>query len=384
MKICILISSLAPGGAQRVAVTLANHWLERGWEVSVLTLANPEQDFYKLDPRVRREALNLDRSSKHNLLRGLINNFHRVIAIRRALKDLRPDLVLGLMTEANVLLALARTGLPLVAIGSDRVSRRHESRISRTWKFMRWWTCRRLQAMVTLTRQHESWYRSRWPTLHVATIPNPVRYPLENLAPFLSPRLLKNAAGAERMILSVGRLSPQKGFDILLRAYSQVKNGHSGWILAIVGDGPERERLATLIERLGITDCAFLPGVAGNLGEWYESSDLYVLPSRYEGFPNVLLEAMSYGLPVLASDCETGPREIVHDEVDGILVPPEDEAALANALSRLMGDPVLREHLGRRAVRVRKQFSIESIAGKWDRLFGQVLPQGLPNTDVPD
>jgi len=113
----------------------------------------------------------------------------------------------------------------------------------------------------------------------------------------------------------------------------------------------------------------FLPGWIGNLGEWYERADLYVMSSRFEGFGNTLAEALSYGLAAVSFDCDTGPRDIIRHEVDGLLVPPENVARLSNALDRLMGDPVLRQSFGKRAIEVRERFSMERIAGMWEQLF---------------
>jgi glycosyltransferase involved in cell wall biosynthesis len=116
----------------------------------------------------------------------------------------------------------------------------------------------------------------------------------------------------------------------------------------------------------------FLPGLVGNIGEWYEQADLYVMSSRFEGFPNTLLEALSYGLPAVSFDCDTGPRDIIRHEVDGLLVSPGNVAALENALDRLMGDVALRQHFAKRAVEARERFSIERVAGMWETFFEEV------------
>jgi glycosyltransferase involved in cell wall biosynthesis len=117
----------------------------------------------------------------------------------------------------------------------------------------------------------------------------------------------------------------------------------------------------------------FMPGIAGNIGEWYARADLFVMTSRFEGFPNALAEALAYGLPAVSFDCDTGPRDIIRDGVDGLLVPPGDASGLEQALDRVMGNRELRMHMAGMAIDARKRFSIDRIAGMWEALF-EALP----------
>jgi len=175
----------------------------------------------------------------------------------------------------------------------------------------------------------------------------------------------------------VGRLHPDKGFDILLDAYARIAGRHPDWTLVILGEGPQRAALQAQIERLGLAGKVSMPGRAGNVGEWYDRADLYVLSSRVEGLSNTLLESMASGLAAVAFDCETGPREIVRDGEDGVLVrPAQDAAALAQALSRLMADPGTRARMAARAVQVRERFSAERILSRWQEVFDQVRDAG--------
>ena len=114
-------------------------------------------------------------------------------------------------------------------------------------------------------------------------------------------------------------------------------------------------------------------GRAGTGGEWYERADLYVMSSRFEGYPNTLAEAMAHGLAAVSFDCDTGPRDIIRHEVDGLLVPPGDVAALTAALDRLMDDATLRQQFAERAVDARRRFSMERIAGTWEDLFKEIM-----------
>src|SRR5690606_4177071 len=125
------------------------------------------------------------------------------------------------------------------------------------------------------------------------------------------------------------------------------------------------------IEESGLQERVSMPGRVGNLSEWYGQSDLYVLSSRVEGLSNTLIEAMAAGRPVVAFDCETGPREIIRNGIDGLLVTPaEDDEALAAHLAHLMGRPELCETLSRRAIDVRDRFSTARVMALWNHLFG--------------
>jgi glycosyltransferase involved in cell wall biosynthesis len=129
------------------------------------------------------------------------------------------------------------------------------------------------------------------------------------------------------------------------------------------------EELRELAVSAGVVDRTIFGGEVGNIGDWYESADVFVLSSRREGFPMVLVEAMANGLPAVSFDCDTGPRDIIRHEVDGLLVPPQDTVKLAEAMARVMGDAALRKRMAARAIEVRDRFSMARIGAMWDDLF---------------
>ncbi|MGH8510758.1 MAG: glycosyltransferase family 4 protein [Gammaproteobacteria bacterium] len=364
-----VLHSLAGGGAERVTANLANHWAAKGWEITIVTLTPLSLDFYELHPAVGRISLELAGESR-NVLAGLWQNLLRVRALRRVLRQVHPDIALAMMTTANVILALASWGLPKVrAIGSERTFP-PQLPLGALWEALRRNTYGRLAAVVALTRESADWLEAETFARRVPIIPNAAPWPLPAQPPripIVAPRSAKR-----HVLLAVGGLRAVKNYQVLIDVFSQLAERHPDWHLVILGEGPERPAVESKVRAARLDGRVFLPGWTGNVGEWYERAELYVICSHFEGFPNTLAEAMAHGLPAVSFDCDTGPRDIIRHEIDGLLVPPGDVARLNAALDRLMGDAALRVQFASRAVEVRERFSRERIAGMWEKLFSAV------------
>jgi glycosyltransferase involved in cell wall biosynthesis len=171
------------------------------------------------------------------------------------------------------------------------------------------------------------------------------------------------------VITAVGRLTPQKGFPYLLKAVRILLSEGMDCRLAILGRGPEEEQLRNLASDLGIEDSVAFLGFQENPYKYLARSSVFVLSSLYEGFPNALLEAVALGIPSAATRCPTGPEEIITDGVDGILVPPADEKALADAIKRLLLDRDLRDRLSRAGKKRAESFGAEKIVREYENLI---------------
>jgi glycosyltransferase involved in cell wall biosynthesis len=170
------------------------------------------------------------------------------------------------------------------------------------------------------------------------------------------------------VILSVGRLVPQKGFDILLIAFRDIIKEMDARLI-ILGEGPEKESLSRLVNDLAITEKVSFSGFQKNPYKFMSRADIFVLPSRYEGLPMVILEAMACDTPVVATDCKSGPREILQNGRYGVLVPTEDIDALSTAILELLRDKALRASFSRLAKQRVKDFAVEKIVSKYEELF---------------
>jgi glycosyltransferase involved in cell wall biosynthesis len=185
---------------------------------------------------------------------------------------------------------------------------------------------------------------------------------------------LPDETGSSRKtILAMGRLHNQKGFDLLLRAFHASALAPTGWRLRILGEGPERTSLTRLASDLGISDSVDLPGIVADPENRMHLGAIFVLSSRYEGFPNALLEAMAMGMAVIATDCPSGPAEIVEHGKNGLLVRSGSSEDLAGALRELAGDEARRRHLGRAALAVRQRYDVNAVMSEWERLVAAVL-----------
>lgn len=364
MRLALVISSLGGGGAERVMTLLANAWVTRGDEITLITLASGDRDTFPLDPAVHRVALDVAGNSPH-LLAALAHNLVRVRALRQAIKAARPDAVISFIAESNVRVLVATAGLHVPVIISERTFLNgHHMR--GVWRMLRRRIYPRAAAIVAQTRRCAEDLESLV-ARPVEVIANPVA------GAVVDPDAAAGvAARGPHTLLAVGRLAPEKGFDLLVDAFAKLAATHPDWNLVILGDGPLRSELEQRIAAHGLAGRIAMPGFDRDVRARMRGADLFVLSSRYEGFPNALLEAMTEGTACVSFDCDAGPRELIEHGRSGWLVPAGDVAALAAALDRLMRDAGLRERLGRDARRVAATYALPAILAQWNALVASV------------
>ncbi|MBK8410458.1 MAG: glycosyltransferase [Sandaracinaceae bacterium] len=287
----------------------------------------------------------------------------------RLLRRLRasvPDVVVLVDTVLGVYAALweGRTPFAIVAWEHFNLSVNHGSRLRTAGRV---WAAWRADALVVLTeRDAHAWREHRWHPCSARVIPNPTSMKPSVTTP--------KVEASPHVVLALGRLEHEKGYDRLMRAWSLLGSKRNGWLLRIVGEGSERQALSALAAELGVSDSVCLPGAIRDVAVAYESASIFAMTSRWEGLPMTLIEAQSFGLPAVAMDCETGPREILSGG-GGILVADGDETAMARELHRLMCDGAARVTLAREAQLASGRFSPAIVTAEWLHLLESISPR---------
>ena len=364
-----MISTFTIGGAQRVMSLMANYWAEHGSDVTLISLSPQSEDWFATHHLVKRVSLNLLSVSAH-LGQALSRNALRVLRLRDELRQSRPDVVISFMDTTNVLTILASRGLGIPVIISER-NDPHRHAMGSSWDTLRSLLYRRADALVIQTSALRDWAEEMGGDKRVHIIPNPINPEFNGSA------MEAHRRGSGHTVVAMGRLVRQKGFDLLIEAFARCAEQHSEWSLVILGEGEERSNLESLIVAMGLQDRVRLAGKVPQPSQILGQADLFVLSSRFEGFPNALIEAMACKLGVISTDCPHGPRDIIHDGVDGLLIPPEDVNALAKSIARLMANPVERQRLGDKAVEVLERFSMGNIMSMWDELVAHTCRKGI-------
>ena len=370
MRILFFVSSMSAGGAERVAASLANAWTLQGEEVCLVpTHLGSTESFYPLDQAVLFQPL-----ARHMpWFPPLLDPVRKLRAIRKVHDAFKPDVVVSFLTNVNVNILMALGGVTTPIIVCERTNPVVSLSADKKLQALRSKLYPRATRVVVQTEDAAQAFSAAEPNLgELAVIPNPIP-PLLAAMP-LAAEVEKNT---DCKLVAMGRLVPAKQFDQLIQVFALLAEDHPEWTLHIYGEGPERENLERRAELVGYKDRIFFPGRTEEPWRVLSQAQIFVLTSAYEGFPNVLLEAMTLGLPCVTVDCPSGPKELTNDGRDASLVLMDNEQALRRALNELMVDPRLRGVLGQRAATsVRERYGMSSVLEQWDQVFRQA---GLVN-----
>lgn len=358
MKILFLVSSLNAGGAERVACTLANAWVAKGYEVTLVPCFThgSGKSFYPLDKQVNVEWLSQSLPSNKWLAR-LIKPF----ILRRLIKQSQADVVVSFLTNVNVMALLAKLGLRIPVIVSER-SNPHFQKIDSSLKFLRKKLYPTAEAVILQTEAAATQFQKDVPGCRrLVVIPNPL--------PQTLPKELPNRQ-AGSVVVAMGRLVESKQFERLIRIFAKLHPHYPDWHLHIYGEGPEEDHLNHLIVEQGLQKVIHLKGNTSTPWEVMRQASILAITSRLEGFPNVMLEGMANGLPTIAYDCPSGPKELSLDGQVAKLIPLNDDTAFAQTLGALMQNVDERQRLAMAGQEsVFQRYSQAQVLQLWDTLF---------------
>ena len=366
-KLLFVIPSLTGGGAERVVIHLINY-LDKDKHDIVLVIFKDIRDCEKnLHSPV--EIICLNKKSRWDF-------FKLILRLRKIMLDYKPNAVISLMFYTNIISVIARLFLRTkfrLIISEHNYPRKYLPKAPLGWlkKWLMNLTYPRADLILTVSKSIERVIKEDFNIQpeKIKTIYNPI--PLEDIKgksqegvehPFF-----KN--GNAKVIIGIGRLLEQKRFDSLLRAFSIVRGKKEKVYLIILGEGKLREELEVLSSQLKVSKWIDFVGFKDNPYAWISKADIFVLSSDYEGLPMVLLEAMACGVPVVSTDCPSGPGEIITNGKNGILVPTANEEALADAIFNLLNDKNLQKKFSEEGKKRVEDFRVEKIVKQYEQVF---------------
>lgn len=349
-KIALFIDDLSnSGGTERLAVLTANKFIEKGYKVIIITLKPYQSSFFHLDEQI-------EVFSCHNLYTNrLVKRFCFIKRLRHILIEKKIDILITIdtllsiysipsvffTTTYNIVWEQFRHGINL-GIKLRDISRFFASIFA--------------THIVLLTKNDKIKWSSiyPWAKKRMSVIYNPSQFTITN----------NKYCSNSRTLIAVGRLTEQKGFDILIRIWSRLHAKNNDWKLKIIGSGKDQQKLMSLAEELGVRESTIFSGQVKNMVAEYESSSIFCFSSRFEGIGLVLIEAQSCGLPLISFDCKYGPSEIINGK-NGVLVNGFDEDIYSLELQKMMENEELRENMSAQSKINAENFTLEKFSESW-------------------
>ncbi|MDD5394561.1 MAG: glycosyltransferase family 4 protein [Thiothrix sp.] len=350
-KIAIVIAELAKGGgAEKVAADLADAFSDLGYEVSILTFVGLKAGESRYEVKAKIVPLDIPERPGGFFIQLAIL-LYRAWRFRKIFRQQRFDHIFSFLEAANVPCVLASPKAVLSVHLDPGVMTRSE------WFAFRW-LYPRAKGVIAVSRQMQELLETGAHLKNVKCIYNPVNGHL------IRQKAVESISIDGKFILAVGRLEHQKRFDLLIAAFARTQ-AQTDCQLVILGQGSLREALAQQISALGMENRITLAGLDSNPYKYMAKAEFLVMSSDYEGYPLVLIEALSLGCPIVSTDCPTGPREIVQHGKNGLLVEKGNADAIAAGIDTLFHDVALREQMRLQAPESVRGNDISSVADAW-------------------
>jgi glycosyltransferase involved in cell wall biosynthesis len=361
--ILFILPSLEGGGAERVIVNIMSHLNNKKYETHLALFKAKGPYLSSLPGHIIFHDLKKRKS-------GLFSVIKDIFVLRRLLKNIKPDVVVSFLNMTNVLAVISRflscekfkliLGIRIY-FHKDLIKNFNKFSLFLFKIFFKYGDCFIVNS-IELKKYSAQFFNIDMNKIH--TIYNPLDF--ENINKLKDENL--DYMFSKEYILAVGRLADEKGFSYLLKAFSLIKEKlHEK--LVILGEGPDKQKLKELANDLGIQERVVFLGFQNNPYKYMKNAKIFVLSSLYEGFPNVLIEAMACGAPVISTDCTSGPGEIIENYKSGILVSPANEKALAEAMLTLLTNGDLRKRFSFAGQKIVENFRIEDILSSYEQIF---------------
>ena len=350
MHILFFHYSMQSGGAERTIALLSNYASCHGDVVSIVTM-DDQPSFYLLNPSINHMRLNICRNSI-NLFKAIEGNLRSIRKIKDAYLVFQPDVVVCFGPNSILLSFLARGGMKYKIIGSERANP-FDSR-SNFWSKNKRIISTLCDGFLFQTEGARAYYPLSIQNKSIV-LPNSIA-----AADF---EVLDSPWEERKNICAVGRMDEDKCFDDLITSFAKVHEKHPDLSLDLYGDGPLRHELKAMSANLGLEHFISFHGGCNRILEEYSKHKIFVMASRREGMPNVLMEALASGCACVSTDCDFGPSELIRDGDNGFLVPVHDTDAMAKKICLLLDDDTICQRFSKRAQLIRKTNDIEIIGG---------------------
>ena len=306
-KISFICSNLKSGGTQRVVSIMSSIYANKGYKISIITLDKSNEDFYKINPQIKRLNINQIKDS-NNLFIGIFRNFQRILKLRRAIIKSESKTVISFITSTNIITILASFNLKINVVISER-NDPYLQKIDIIWRVLRYITYPLANKITANSHKATNFYKNLFTKSNVLYLPNPL--------PIINP-----GTHNENIILSIGKLEMQKGHDILLNAFAECLKKDkiaSSWKIKIVGSGKELNSLLSLAKKLKISDNLIIKSNI-DLKNEYKKARIFILASRFEGTSNALLEAISSGIPIIVSSNAASSIPFLNNRYNSVII----------------------------------------------------------------
>ncbi len=362
-KLGFYISSLQTGGAERVCVTLANHFAKIGYDVFISTSTESCTDFYQVSHAVKR--IDNKYKFKSNIIHRIFDTFKKINIARNQILSEKPDYVFAFCTSEIIKHAIVKSftahKYKLIACEHNNYS----AVKSKVRRYFRDWALTKSDIATVLTERDRVIYQEKG--IKTIVIPNPVNQLSDNTIETKPKSLQQDKL---KRILMVGRLTHQKGYDLLIPIVRELLSYRDDFIIDIFGHGEDFKRISDLISEYGFQERINLKGLSSNIKGELLDSDLFIMTSRWEGLPMTLIEASSNGVPIISYDCPTGPREILLGLFDNYtLVPVGDHERFAQNINYLLSNPDVYLSVSEKLICSSKRYSLDRVTSSWISVF---------------